>query len=265
MNILWVELRRNLLWMLAWTALVCLGIIICLPVLTGSSYSLESIVDIWGQRQVGDPAGYAPEIDYIIGPFGFVSYLYNFITAATAIQGLMLGLILVAREIRYHTADFMLTKPVSRLNVFFQKYMAGLACLTITQLMMSLTMFLGFVLLTDRGTPLAPLLLVFLCIFLTQIFSYTLGMLLSAYVPQLTQTIATAVAIMVAFFLLYVFAYFTGHAELLWFTPLGFFDMNYVLQNQAMDVTHLLVGVAVMALALALAGIRYVRRDIRAS
>src|SRR5690554_2840104 len=48
---------------------------------------------------------------------GFYAYVFSFIMLAGAIQAMSLGVSLISKESRDHTADFLLSKPITRTKI----------------------------------------------------------------------------------------------------------------------------------------------------
>ena len=53
-------------------------------------------------------------VDSMSSILGFYSYIFLYITLCGAIQAMNLGTSIVSKEVREKTADFLLTKPVTR-------------------------------------------------------------------------------------------------------------------------------------------------------
>ena len=74
---------------------------------------------------------------------GFYSFIFIFIQLCLAIQAGNYGFGLVSVEESELTADFLLTKPVSRLQVITSKILAALTSLLLTDLVVWLASFVG--------------------------------------------------------------------------------------------------------------------------
>ena len=65
---------------------------------------------------------------------GFYCFPLSFITLCGAIQAMNLGTSIVSKEVREKTADFLLTKPVTRTTVLTAKLLAAFVSLVITNI-----------------------------------------------------------------------------------------------------------------------------------
>ena len=107
--------------------------------------------------------------------FGFYSYLLNFVTLAGAIQAMNLGTGIISKEDTGKTADFLLSKPVTRGAVVTSKLLAALSVLVFTN-----AVFIGVSLATAEIVSKTPfntktLLLLSLILFLIQLAFLALG------------------------------------------------------------------------------------------
>ena len=68
-------------------------------------------------------------IGSLLGFYSTLTFLY--ITLCGAIQAMNLGTSIVSKEVREKTADFLLTKPVSRVQILTAKLLAALTSLVI--------------------------------------------------------------------------------------------------------------------------------------
>ncbi len=83
---------------------------------------------------------------------GYYSLVYMFVQLCLAIQASNYGFGLVSIEESELTADFLLTKPVSRVQVLTSKLVAALASLLITNAVVWVSTFLAFSLFSSEHT-----------------------------------------------------------------------------------------------------------------
>lgn len=70
---------------------------------------------------------------------GFYSYMFVYITLCGAIQAMHIGTSIVSKEVRDKTADFLLTKPVSRTKILTAKLLAALTTIVMTNIVFFLS------------------------------------------------------------------------------------------------------------------------------
>ena len=111
---------------------------------------------------------------------GFYSFIFLFIQLCLAIQAANYGVGLVSIEESELTADFLLTKPVSRGQVMTSKLLAALTSLTVTNLVVWVISFaaIGFFR-GDKAYEPGTLLLLLASIVVFQLFFLCVGLVIS--------------------------------------------------------------------------------------
>jgi ABC-2 type transport system permease protein len=71
------------------------------------------------------------ELGHFFTTLGFYSYAFTFISLCGAIQAMNYGTGVISKEIREKTADFLLTKPVTRIRIMISKFLAVLTSIII--------------------------------------------------------------------------------------------------------------------------------------
>src|SRR5674476_891422 len=70
--------------------------------------------------------------------YGFFAYLFTFVALAGAVQAMNLGVEMISKEDSGKTADFLLTKPISRVKVVTGKLLAATCLLVFTNVVFSI-------------------------------------------------------------------------------------------------------------------------------
>ena len=103
-------------------------------------------------------AGISPNVMFSI--YGFVSWLLTFVTLAGAVQSMNLGVGILSKEESGKTADFLLTRPISRKSVITSKLLAAFSLILITNIVFCLTTFAMAVVVVDTDFSATTLMLV---------------------------------------------------------------------------------------------------------
>lgn len=196
---------------------------------------------------------------------GFFSFIFLFVQLCLAIQASNYGFGLVSIEESELTADFLLTKPVSRIQVLTSKLLAALSSLTITNLVVWVSTFVGISLFREGREYAAPtLLLLLLSIVIFQLFFLSLGLLISLLVKRVRSVTPYALGLGFGAYVLSAFSGIFGDVKLELITPFKHIDPAYIVQHGAYDTPLLLLNVAISLAALAASYQLYTRRDIPA-
>ena len=196
---------------------------------------------------------------------GFYSFVFIFIQLCLAIQAGNYGFGLVSVEETELTADFLMSKPVSRPQVLTSKLLAALSSLVVTDLVMWIASF-SAILIWNGGRSFDTGLLVelMLSVVLFQLFFLSVGLVVSLLVKRIRNVTPYGLGLGFGAYILAGFSGIFGDVKLEYLTPFKHLDPAYFVQHGAYDTPLLLLNVAVTLVSLAASYWLYVRRDIHA-
>jgi ABC-2 type transport system permease protein len=196
---------------------------------------------------------------------GFYSFVFLFVQLCLAIQASNYGFGLVSIEEQELTADFLLSKPVSRAQVMTSKLLAALTCLTLTNLAVWLSSFAAIALFRgQRDYEPRTLLLLLLSIVIFQVFFLSVGLVISLLVKRVRSVVPYALGLGFGAYVLSAFSGVFGDIVLELITPFKHLDAAFIVQQGAYDAPLVLLNAAVSLVALAVSYWLYLRRDIPA-
>jgi ABC-2 type transport system permease protein len=196
---------------------------------------------------------------------GFMSFIFFFVQLCLAIQASNYGVGLVSIEEAELTADFLLSKPVSRVQVLTSKLLAALACLTITNLVVWLSSFIAISIFRgDHEYETRTLVLLLLSLLLFQFFFLSVGLVISLLVKRVRSVTPYGLGLSFGAYVLAAFSGVFGDVKLELITPFKHFDAAAIVKNGAYDTPLVLLNVAVTILSLVISYWLYTRRDIPA-
>jgi len=163
------------------------------------------------------------------------------------------------------TADFLLSKPVSRTQVLTSKLLAALTSLTITNLIVWVSSFVAISLFRgDREYDTRTLLLLLLSIVIFQLFFLSVGLVISVLVKRVRSVTPYSLGLGFGAYVLSAFSGILGDVKLELITPFKHLDPARIVRDGAYDTPLVLINVTVSVIALAASYWLYVRRDIPA-
>jgi len=196
---------------------------------------------------------------------GFYSFIFLFVQLCLAIQAGNYGFGLVSIEESELTADFLLSKPVSRTQVLTSKLLAALTCLTITNAVVWVSSFAAIsVFRGDREYDPRTLLLLLISIVIFQLFFLSVGLVVSLVVKRVRSVTPYSLGLGFGAYVLSAFSGILGDVKLELITPFKHFDPARIVRDGAYDTPLVLINVTVTLIALAASYWLYVRRDIPA-
>jgi ABC-2 type transport system permease protein len=151
---------------------------------------------------------------------GFFSFIFIFVQLCLAIQASNYGFGLVSVEENELTADFLLSKPVSRTQVLTSKLLAALTSLTITNLVVWVSSFIAInIYVSDYEYKPSTLVLLLLSIVIFQLFFLSVGLIISLLVKRVRSVTPYALGLGFGTYILNSFSGVFGDVKLELITP----------------------------------------------
>ncbi len=199
----------------------------------------------------------------ILGWFGVV---FLFCQICLAIQASNYGISLVSIEERELTADFLLPKPVGRAKILTAKFLAALAALTITNLVVWASSFFTINLMRQGRTyDTTALVMVLGTIVVFQLFFLSVGLLISLLMKRVRSVIPLSMALSFGMYILNAFGKMIGEDSLEIISPFRHFDPNYIINHQAYNWSLAVISLVVILIAIPTSYLLYQKRNITAA
>ncbi len=260
MTILNHELRQGRVSLLIWIGAIAFLLVICVfmfPEMKGEMdgigdmfASMGSFTEAFGMDQVnfGELKGfYAVECGNILGLGG------AFFAALIAVASL-------AKEEKEHTAEFLLTHPVSRTSVVTQKLAAVMVQLVLLNLVVYGLAILSMLLIKEE-VPYKELTLLHLAYFLMQLEIAALCFCISAFLKRSGLGIGLGLAAVMYF--LNLIANIADSAKWLkYVTPFGYAEGADIMTKGSLEMGKILLGMVCSVIAVGLAFWKYQKKDI---
>jgi len=196
---------------------------------------------------------------------GFYSFIFMFVQLCLAIQAGNYGFGLVSIEENELTADFLLSKPVSRAQVLTSKLLAALTSLVITDLVVCLASDVSILLFRgSREYDTGTLLLLLSSMVILQLFFLSVGLVISLLVKRIRSVTPYSLGLGFGAYVLSAFSGIFGDVKLEYITPFKHLDAPYIVQHGAYNTPLVLLNVAVTLVSLAISYWLYIRRNIPA-
>ncbi|WP_144551898.1 ABC transporter permease subunit [Bacillus sp. X1(2014)] len=264
MNIFFHELRAYRKSTIIWSCSLVLIIALFMsfyPAFANDAEDFQKIME-------GYPEAIRNAIGFNLGNFftilGFYCFPLSFITLCGAIQAMNLGTSIVSKEVREKTADFLLTKPVTRTAVLTSKLFAAFVSIVITNIIyLVVTMFMVFQVKTDNFSV-KILLLLSLTMFFIQLMFLAVGIMISVIVPKIKSVLSVSLTTVFAFYFLGMFSSTTGEEAKRYISPFKYFDTAYIIKHSGYETSFLVAGAVIIILSITASYIVYLKKDIHA-
>ena len=264
-NIYLHELRSRLKSVITWSVAITLLILFFLSIFPSFSEQAALLNEMLAKFPPALIEAFGMGNMDLADIMGYYGFLFIFIELCLSIQASNYGFGLVSIEESELTADFLLTKPVSRWQVMNSKLLAALSSLGITDVVIWVVSFACIALF--RGSHAYEpriLLLLFAGGVLFQLFFLSVGLAISLLVRRVRSVTPYALGLGFGAYILNAFSGMLGDVKLELITPFRHFDPTYIISHAAYDTPLVLINVAVSVVALVVSYWRYLRRDIPA-
>ncbi len=201
-------------------------------------------------------------VDSLTSLLGYYSYIFVYLKLCGAIQAMMLGVSIVSKETREKTADFLLTKPVTRPQIITSKLLASFTLLVITNIIFSGASVFITAQVKTEDYSLKTLLMLSMTLFFIQLIFLALGSAVSVIFPKIKSVISVSLGIVFAFFMIGMISSGTDDTVLRYFTPFNYFDSFYIMDHSAYETSFMGTGAIVIIVSIITSYIVFLKKDL---
>lgn len=203
-------------------------------------------------------------IESITSLLGFSGFILTFITLIGAIQAMNMGLSIVSKEVRERTADFLMTKPVSRTRILSAKLLAALSLILITNVvyLIAARYIANQVAITDYDEGL--FFMISITLLFVQLMFLAFGITLSVVLPKIKSVLPLSLGVVFGLFFVGAFGATTADDPMRYLTPFKYFDTMYILQNSKYETSFVVTGIVLVVVAIVVSYYVYKKKNIHA-
>jgi ABC-2 type transport system permease protein len=199
-------------------------------------------------------------LDNFFSILGFYCYGLSFVTLCGGIQAMNLGTSIVSKEVREKTADFLLTKPVTRNAVLTNKLLAALISIIITNIIYIAAATILANQVATKDFSIAIFILLSLTVFFVQLLFLAVGIVISVIVPKIKSVLTVSLATVFAFYFLGMFS--SSDEAKRYLSPFKYFDTAYIMEKSSYEASFLITGSVIIILAITASYFIYAKKDI---
>lgn len=254
------ELRQGRSALIIWTAAISFMLGICIVIYPEMSTQMGDISAMFADMGSFSQAFGMDRINFgeFLGFFGVECG--NVLGLGGAFFAALLGISALAKEEKEHTAEFLLTHPVSRTRVITEKLCAVIAQIVILNLAVIAVTALS-VLIIGEEADIKTFALLFLSFFLMQLEVAAVTFGISAFLRRGSLGIGLGLA--AVFYFMNIVANLIDETKFLkYITPFGYTESADIIADGALNGGYLAVGMALAAIGVILAFWKYGRKDI---
>jgi len=264
MNIIIQELKNNRRFMMIWTFSLAAILVVFMLIYPAMLDQASAYKDIFAGIPKEVLEALSINIDTLLSYNGFYGYIYIYLLIALGVMGMILGLSMFSKEITGKTADFLLTKPLTRTKIITYKITAGIWIVLMTNVILTLFGIIMKLILSDNGEGLKVMLLISLSGFFTQLIFFALGLFLGILRKRIRFISSFSMSVVFGFFILSMVSQIMEEKVLYYLTPFRYFDANALIMKGAYETKYLALTFIIVLVFLGLSYVVFEKKDIHA-
>lgn len=195
---------------------------------------------------------------------GYYGLTMSFVMIPVAIQAAYYGFHILSVEERELTADFLLTKPVSRKTIYIQKVSATLITLSFTTIVILLMSFLSFALFNEGFDIYYKETFIYvLTIPLFQLFFVSIGLAVTTLTKKIGSVIAYSMGLGFGLFIIASFGEMLMSNFFKALSPYSYFEPISILASGSWNLAYTIVDISIILIAFSISYIFYLKRNIK--
>ena len=201
-------------------------------------------------------------VDSFASILGFYAFFLLYVLLCGAMQAMNLGTSIVSKEVRERTADFLLTKPVTRTEIMTSKLLAALASLVITNVVYLATASIMMSIMKTKDFNIKIFLLLSLSLFFIQLIFLALGIIISVIARKIKSVLPISLSTVFGLFFIGALAATSGEGALRYISPFKYFDTAYIIKNSSYEASFIIVAMGFIIAAITASYLIYCKKDI---
>lgn len=194
---------------------------------------------------------------------GYVALTYGMIQIPMAIQASNYGFHMLSVEERELTADFLLSKPISRQKIMIGKFLAAMTSLTIVNISVWIVTILGIVLFRgDQSVAWKGVIVLLTTNVFFQLFFVGVGMFVSTVAKKIPSVLSLSMGLGIGLYVLASLGTMLSSRIFMLVTPYSHFAPAYILVEGKYDWSLVWMSFSIIVFSLAGSYFFYLRRNI---
>ncbi|KPU26507.1 ABC transporter [Caloranaerobacter sp. TR13] len=194
---------------------------------------------------------------------GYYSVLFIYFVLMATIHASMLGATIISKEERDKTAEFLLTKPTTRVRIVTSKLLAALVNILIFNIA-TLIFSMIFVNYYNKGEPInKEIITLMIAMFILQLLFVAIGTAMGAISKKTKVATAGATAILLGTYILSVYIDMNDKVKFLkYITPFKYFQAKELIFGDGFNIGYIILSFAIIGVLLGVTYRFYSKRDI---
>ncbi|WP_438350267.1 ABC transporter permease subunit [Paenibacillus sp. FA6] len=257
----WQMIRRStLIWACSMIGVMALY----LSIFPSLSQDAEQFRELFATYPESFREAIGVSLDSIASLIGFYSFVFGFVVLVAAIQAMNLGLGMLSREVRDKTADFLLTKPVTRTQIITAKLTAGVLSLLVSNAVYVAAASLMAFSVREASFQWHVFFMISITALFVQLIFMSLGMVVSVFAAKIKSVISISLGTVFGFYAIGMLGSVIGDKAIRYITPFKYFDTAYIIAHSAYEVSFVILSIVIIIATVCTSYYVYAKKDIHA-
>ena len=255
------ELKQSRISLIVWTLSIASLLAVCVFLYPSMKNEMDAVSEMFSSMGSFTAAFGMDKVSFGTLTGFYVVECGNIVGLGGAFFAALCGISVLAKEEKEHTAEFLMTHPVSRWRVVTDKLIAVIFQLVILNVAVYLTAVVSIALIGE-DIPWKELNLLHLAYFFLQVETATVCFGISAFLRRSGMGIGLGIAML--FYFLNLVANITEEADFLkYITPFGYAEGADIVNSLSVNGQMLAVGVAFTVAGIVISYVKYCKKDLR--
>ena len=260
MTLMLHELKQNRLSLIIWSAVLSFMLGVTVVVYPQMAAEMGELNDMLGNMGGFSDAFGMGQLNFGVFMDYFGLECSNTLGLGGALFAAIVGISAISKEEREHTAEFLLTHPISRTRVVTEKLLSVLVRILFMNLAVLAVSFLC-ILAIRAEADFGKILLIFTVYFFLQVEIAAITFGISAFARRGSMAIGLGIAL--GFYFMNLISNLAKElAFFKYITPFGYTDSGRILQEGSVPLKYLLPGILLTAVGILGAYFKYRKKDI---
>jgi ABC-2 type transport system permease protein len=263
MNLYLRELKVSLKPLFLWCIFVAISLVFMLsiyPSLARQSSNFDAIMESFPEEVI-------KALGLSTLNFGnlmeFFAYIMSFIIIVSAIYGMNLGINALSKEEEDKTAEFLITKPISRVRIVLYKLLSSLTDIILYNMFFLTVSFLILEIVKQRDYELLNLVYIVIGMFILQLVFMSIGIVLSVFINKNNVTSSVVLLTVFTFYSISLLSgMFDNKKWVKYFTPFKYFDSIKIVSDNTLDSMFIVISIIIILICIITTFVKYKNRDI---
>lgn len=231
------------------------------PAISKDSVSFDSIMNSFPEEML-QALGIREGLS-LASLMGYFTLTFAMMQLAIAVQSANYGFSILSEEERELTADFLMTKPVSRSRIYFSKLFAALLSLFITAMAVGISSFIALELFNGGDSyEISHIFKLVLTVPIFQLVFLSMGMFISLLFKKVRSVLSLSMGLAIGLYVVNSVSGIVDSDILGYISPYYYFEPGVILVDGSYDLKLFGIASGIIIVALVSSYIIYKRRDI---